>query len=194
MKQKRVVRIGLDFDGVVTYNPMRIARLVVSFFKHKVLKIRKLGFFVPKNEWQKWFYRMGIVWPSFCPARGTRLLKILAKSSKYQFYLLSGRYGFTKNETYRWLKKYRLADEFKTIFMNENNEQPHRFKEKIIKREKFDYFIEDNLDIVRDLNNKSIKTEVYWIYNILDGWRDYQEKFPYLEKALEKIVSNENTS
>lgn len=192
MKPRKVVRIGLDFDGVVTYNPLRIARLVVSCVKHKVLRMKKLGFFKPTNVWQRWIYYWGIVVPSLWPARGTERLKELAKSGKYEFYLVSGRYGFVTNLTLEWLKKHGLLGVFKKIYLNEENEQPHLFKLKTISALGFDYYVEDNLDIVRDLNSRGAKTKILWIYNVLDSYREYPAKYPYLEKALEAVVENEN--
>lgn len=191
MKSRRKIKIGLDFDGVVTYNPIRVARLVVSFLKHKVLKVKKLGFFVPKNRWQRGMYYLGIVVPSVFPARGIERLKELAKTGKYEFHLVSGRYGFTKDDTYRWLAKHQLLGIFKNIYLNEKNEQPHVFKKSVIEKAGFDYFVEDNLDIVRDLNSQKVNTKILWIYNVLDAFRSYNRRYPYLEKALEAIATNE---
>lgn len=185
-----MIKIGLDFDGVVTYNPLRIARVVVSFIKHRVFKIKKLGFFVPKSALQRLIYRVGVVWPSYFPAAGLEKLRQMAISGKYEFYLITGRYGFVKHETYRWLDKYHLTGMFGQIFMNEDSEQPHVYKRRIIKSNNFDYFIEDNIDIVRDLTNCGVKTKIYWIYNISDSLKTYRYKFPYLKKALEKIDEN----
>ena len=193
MTGQKIIKIGLDFDGVVTYNPLRIARLGVSFLKHKVLKIKKLGFFEPKNRWQRCVYYLGVVTPSIFPATGINLLKSLSKSPRYEFYLLTGRYGFTKDKTYRWLKRYNLVAVFKKIYINEKGEQPHLYKERVINSNRFNYFVEDNLDIVRDLNSRGVKTRILWIYNILDSSRKYPDKFPNLEKALENIAANENT-
>ena len=55
-------------------------------------------------------------------------------------------------------------------------------------------FIEDNFDIVKYLaQNSKLKTQnstlrIFWIYNILDRWNNFPNKFPYLEKALEEIT------
>jgi len=56
---------------------------------------------------------------------------------------------------------------------------------------KFDYYIEDNWDIVNSLNGKT-RTKLFWIYNILDRGRKYSFKFPYLKLALEQIKRDEN--
>jgi hypothetical protein len=190
---QKVIKVGLDFDGVLTYNPFRVARVLIAFFKHRILKIKKLGFFVPKNGWQKLIYYLIIILPSAFPANGSALLKSMSGSSKYKFYLLTGRFDFTLNITHGWLKFYKLHTLFKKIYINENNEQPHVFKNRVIRIEKLDYYIEDNWDIVRSLKGSGVKAEIMWIYNILDAGRDYRQKFPFLKKALEKIGKNENS-
>ena len=148
---------------------------------------------MPKNHWQRLIYKVGIIWPSFWPAKGIELLQTLAKLPKYEFFLLTGRYNFTRTETYGWLEKNKLAGVFKKIYLNENNQQPHVFKKEVIQKIKLDYYVEDNLDIVRDLKSKGLQTKIYWIYNISDSFRPYPDRFPHLEKALEKIASNEST-
>ena len=62
----------------------------------------------------------------------------------------------------------------------------------LYKRKKFDYFIEDNLDIVTHVAPVS-KTKVLWIYNILDRRNPYTLKYPYLKKALEQIQESSQT-
>jgi len=185
---KRIIKVGLDFDGVVTYNPFRVARLTVAFIKHQILGIKKIGFFVPKNPWQKLLYYWIIVIPSAFPANGVMFLKKLAQSSdKFEFYLITGRFDFVKDDTIAWLRHQGLINMFKKIYINEKNEQPHEFKKRIINLENFDYFIEDNWDIVNFLNTKKTPVKVYWVYNVFDAFRKYQYKFPHLNKALEYI-------
>jgi hypothetical protein len=188
---KRIIKVGLDFDGVVTYNPFRVARLIISFIKHKILKINKIGFFVPNNFWQRWLYYLIIVIPSAFPANGVALLKEMSVLKRFKFYLITGRFDFVKNNTLAWLRYYGLIKVFKNIYINDDNEQPHEFKKRIIKIEKFDYFIEYNWDIVQSLNGMNTRTKMFWIFNIFDITKKYRYKFPYLGKALEKIVGNE---
>jgi hypothetical protein len=182
----KVVRIGVDFDGVVAYNPFRLIRAPVKWFKKRFLGISKTTFFVPKTPAER------LIWiiiheSSFFPARGTKLLNGLATNPSYEFHLVTGRYGFLKNNLMKWLKRYHLDATFKTININENCEQPHIFKDKMINKLKLDAFIEDNLDIVRYLENKS-KTKILWIFNIFDRKQVYPHKFPYLESALKNII------
>lgn len=189
---KRKIKVGLDFDGVVAYNPFRVIRAVMSFLKRDLLGMKKLKFWYPQKRWEQIFWIV-VHQSSIFPARGVDLLETLVKEGKIEAHLVTARYSFLDNHLYNWLKKYKLTHIFKTITLNKHDEQPHIFKEKMIEEFKLDYFIEDNLDIVKYLHTRqetaSMKhTKIYWIYNILDRFVDYPHKFPYLEKALEEIV------
>ena len=182
---KRKIRIGLDFDGVVAYNPFRIIRAPIKWFKREVLGIRKLTFFVPKNWWQR------ILWSivhesSVFPATGMDLLRGMSTDPKYEFHLITARFGFLRKSLENWLDRYQARGLFKSININENLEQPHEFKLRMVKKLKLDYYVEDNLDIVVYVRDK-IKTKIFWIYNFMDVRHPYPHKFPYLGKALEGI-------
>lgn len=180
------IKVGLDFDGVVAYNPFRVIRTFVSFFKHNILGIKKLSFWYPRARWQQLFWII-VHESSVFPARGTKLLEKLVKEGKIEAHLVTARYSFLDDHLYNWLKKYRITHLFKTVTLNKKDEQPHLFKEKMIKDKKLDFFIEDNWDIVKYLDSKQ-KVKVYWIYNVLDRGQKHPHKFPYLEKALEEIA------
>jgi hypothetical protein len=187
--KKQVIKVGFDFDGVIAYNPFRIIRFPVSFVKKKLLKVKKLKFFHPKNEFER------IVWlllheSSLITSKGTKgILKDLIDENIIEAHLITARYKYLENHLYKFLDRHQIKEYFSSIHINQKDEQPHLFKEKTIKKLDLDYFIEDNLDIV--LHLKNIKdTKVLWIYNILDRFHEYEYKFPYLEKALVHIKTN----
>jgi len=182
---QRKIKVGVDFDGVLAYNPFRVGRAIVAWVKTKVLRIKTLHFFVPQNASER------IIWAilhesSVFPAKGTAKLKALAKSNTYEFYLVTARFGFLAPQVKRWLARWRLSGVFKALEINHAHQQPHVFKTQIVRKLELDYYIEDNWDIVQYLTGKT-KTKIYWIYNVLDRGKVYQDKFPYLEKALLKI-------
>jgi len=189
----RKIKVGLDFDGVVAYNPFRIIRPIVAFVKSKIFGANKLVFWYPKARWQQIYWAI-LHESSIFPAKGIDLLKDLVDKGYIEAHLVTARYSFLDNHLYRWIDRYKLRKYFKTINLNKNDEQPHIFKEKMIEKYELDFFIEDNLDIVRYLSHKARlrqgfggQAKIYWIYNILDHFINYPHKFPYLGKALEEI-------
>lgn len=189
---KRKIRVGLDFDGVVAYNPFRIVRPIVAFTKKRLYGEQKLKFWYPTKKWQQFLWLVAHE-SSVFPAFGIKLLRKMVAQNRIEIHLITARYSFLDDHLNKWLGKKRLRHLFKSINLNKNDEQPHIFKEKIISKYRLDYFVEDNLDIVRYLNeNSKLKTQnsklkIFWIYNVLDRDIKYKYKFPYLKKALESI-------
>lgn len=191
---KKILKIGFDFDGVIAYNPLRIFRLPVTLFQKLILRKKKTYFYVPQSRFGRWFWSL-LHETSFFPAVGIEDLKKLIRKGKIEAYIITGRYSFLEKSFYRWLKKHKLDHLFAGYYLNKADEQPHLFKEKIIKKLNLDMFVEDNWDIVEYLNAKckmindkwGKKTEIHWVYNILDRFKIYKHKHPYLSKFIEKI-------
>lgn len=181
------IKIGLDFDGVVAYNPFRIIRAPVTIFKRKILKRPGTRFFVPKTDFHKWVWRL-LHESSVFPAIGVTLLKEMAHDEKYEFHLITARFSFLRPDLDAWLLKNGLTSIFASINSNDQDEQPHLFKERTIKRLDLDYFVEDNLDIVAHVR-KNVKTKILWIYNVVDRliYPKDPMSFPYLKSALHEI-------
>ncbi len=185
LPKKHVIRIGLDFDGVVAYNPVRIIRAPVAFFKQYVLGIKKLRFFVPKTHLMRFLYILAHETSVF-PAIGASKLRALSMRSDIELYLITARFHFLKPSLYRWLDRWHLKSVFKGIYVNTTDRQPHEHKLDTIRKLHLDYFVEDNWDIVSYLDGKT-KTIIYWVYNINDHGKKYHHKVPYLKRFFEDI-------
>lgn len=90
-------------------------------------------------------------------------LKKIANEKKYKTYLVSSRFGFLKNRTDTLLRKYGLNIYFDGIHFNYENEQPHIFKERTIRKLKIDTYVDDDLDLALYLSKKNPKLKIYWI-------------------------------
>lgn len=185
------IKVGIDFDGVLAYNPLRVARAPVVILK-KILGInggRK--FYVPKTRIEKFLFWLPHEL-SFFPAQGTSLLIDLVEKGKIEAHIISGRYGYLRPSLDRWIKVKKIDHIFSSVHTNLNNEQPHLYKERVIKELDLDYYIEDNYDIVEHLKGK-VKSRVLWIYNLIDRNKSYKDKFPYLKSALSRIMDSQKT-
>lgn len=183
---KKIV-VGFDFDGVVAYNPARLARFPIAVIKRHVLGIHDVSFFVPKTPLQRTLWALAHE-SSFFPAQGAALLRQLIRNHRIEAHLVTSRFAFLAPNLARFLKRWDLSDCFESITLNTREEQAHVYKERVIREKKFDYFIEDNWDIVEHLGKKKLKTQIHWIYNVFDRGKAYPHKHPYLEKALRAIV------
>lgn len=182
----KILRVGFDLDGVLLYNPVRIVRPIIVFIKALFLPKERNKFHLPKNRLQKFVWGL-LHKSSFTPANGNANIRQLMGNKKIKGYVISARYESLKSDFDSWIKKLDKDNQFSAVYYNNNNEQPHLFKERMINELKLDIFIEDNWDIVNHLSKKT-KTRIFWIYNLLDRNIKYKYKFPTLKKAVEKIL------
>lgn len=188
MKQaKRVLRVGFDLDGVLLYNPARIVRPIISWVKRTFLRKNKLGFYYPTSPVEKIMWKL-FHYSSIYNAPGIEEIRRLVKEGKIEAYLITARFGFLGNSVLRWVKKNKLENTFKQVYFNAKDEQPHLFKERMIKQLKLDAYIEDNFDIVSHLSKKT-PAHIMWIYNILDKSSFFPHKFPGLRHAIRHMVT-----
>lgn len=186
----KILKVGFDLDGVLLYNPARIARPIIVFLKKLIIPKEKNKFHLPKTGLQKFIWLL-LHKTSFIVAPGYSEIKNLVIQKKIKVYIISARYEALKTDFNYWLNKLDAKKYFSSCHYNNNDEQPHLFKEKTIKQLDLDIFVEDNWDIVNHLAKKS-KTKVFWIYNLLDRKIKYPYKYPSLNKAvlnIKKILS-----
>lgn len=153
------VRIGFDFDKVlVNYPPLIPDQLINWIYKKrsKTLKYRFPGTFEQK-------IRIVSHYPFFRHpvTENINTVKILHKNN-IPVFLISGRFGFLKHRTDVWLKKHALHKYFKEIHFNFNNEQPHIFKDRIIKSLGITHFVDDDLDLLLYLAKHNPTVSFYW--------------------------------
>ena len=185
MKKTKPIQVGIDFDGVLAYNPFRVIRAPITYVKKKVFNQKRTRFYIPQSDFEKMLWTV-LHESSIFPARGVDLLKEKVAAGEIEAHLVTARYSFLQKNLFAWLDQHELRDTFKTITINENDEQPHMYKARVVNEKGFDYFIEDNFDVVEHLRSKT-NTDVLWIYNLLDRNVEHPHKFPYLEKALTAI-------
>lgn len=185
----KTLKVGFDLDGVILYNPIRIFRGAAKKFlkpmKSSFLHQEKDSFYFPKSNLEKLLWKI-LHKTSFKINKGYEDLRMISKNKKIKLYLITGRYGFLKNDYENWLKKISAESIFTECYLNKNNLQPNEFKEKMIKKLKLDIYVEDNLDIIEKLNShKSAnwRTKILWITNIADKKIPYQFKFFSLKEV-----------
>ncbi len=162
--------VGFDFDKVfIDYPPLVPYTLVDILYKGRSFFLKNLG----KNHIMHYRFPGSIEQKirivshhSFLRppiSDNINVLKEISSNSKNKTYLVSSRFGFLKGRTDAILKKYKLKNYFNGVYFNYNNEQPHIFKEKTIKKLKIDTYIDDDLHVALYLSKKIPKLTIYWI-------------------------------
>ncbi|OGK74463.1 hypothetical protein A2459_00125 [Candidatus Roizmanbacteria bacterium RIFOXYC2_FULL_41_10] len=179
------IRVGFDFDGVVFYNVTRNLRPYIYFIKRYFLGIRKTKFYLPKNPLMiKIAYLLHK--SSYRPNTGFHEFLKLTNNPKYEIYIITARMSFMKEDIHELLKPYDVKG-IKQIIQNKSDQQPHLYKEKLIKKLKLNYFFDDNWDIVKYLSERT-SAKIIWVDNIIDGlFIKYHYRGRNLKKALKYL-------
>lgn len=191
MQHNRPLRVGFDLDGVLLYNPARIIRPIVAVIKNNFIKNRRKKFIIPQTPLEKFIWSI-LHLSSMFIAPGLKDIHKLVKEGKIEAYIITARYSFLKYDFEHWKKKLGTEEYFKACYQNEQDEQPHLFKERMIRELDLDVFVEDNWDIVEHLDKKAKEDKkhqrrIYWVYNILDRNIEHSHKIPGLQHAVDDI-------
>lgn len=161
MKTKKREKIGFDFDKVfVNYPPLIPSELIEWLYK---IRNHKLTYRYPGKMEQ--LIRILSHYPVFRHPLKKNLenLNNIWKQQDKDIYLISSRFSFLKQRTNHWTKKYGLEKFFKKMYFNFKDDQPHVFKNKIIKKENIQKFVDDDLDLLLFLSKENPKVKFYWL-------------------------------
>ncbi len=187
--QSRKIKVGFDFDGVLFYNPTRLLRPFTSWIQRTLLGRKETHFYIPQHPFLK---KIGsyLHKTSFRPNIGFKHFIDLVKDPRYEIYIITARLSFVKENLHKLLAKHGVkVENIHTIYQNIHDEQPHIYKERLLKQLNLDHFVEDNWDIVKHLT-KTTKTRVIWIYNLIDKqFIHHQPRVPNIGEAIKKILS-----
>lgn len=155
------MNIGFDLDKVFIDTPPFIPKTIID----KLYKKRDNGTLVYRipGKYEQIIRRISHI-PIFRPpiVKNMDFLKSIAKD-KNKLYLISSRYKFLEKATDALAKKYKLNKIFDEMHFNFLNEQPHVFKDRIIKKLKLDYYIDDDLSLLNYVAKKNPKVKFFWL-------------------------------
>ncbi len=162
------MNIGFDLDGIfVSLPPILPAWVIERLYREKNQK--KLHYRIP-GEMEKRiriFSHASIFRPPL--KKNILFAKSLSRSKKYTFFLISSRFGFLKEQTEKIVKNYGIESIFDKIYFNYDNEQPHIFKNKVIKEMKISLFVDDDIYLLRFLAKENPQTKFFWLNKTQQG-------------------------
>lgn len=155
------MKIAFDFDKVFVNHPPLMPDKVIEWFYKR--SNGHLSYRIPGLLEQK----LRIISHNvlFRPPIQENIKNLvgIAKKNNIDMYLVSGRFGFLKDKTKTWLEKYKFGKLFKDMYFNFDNEQPHIYKDRIIKTLKIQKYIDDDFDLLSYLANKNPDVMFYWL-------------------------------
>ncbi len=156
-------KIAFDFDKVFVDYPPFIPSTIIDFLYKR--KNGKLAYRYPGSIEKQirilshhHFFRSPL-------KNNIAALSKIHKDKNIETYIISSRYSFLKNKTNAWNKKNNIAKYFSKMYFNYRDEQPHVFKEKILRSESIDKFIDDDYDLLIYLSKRNPDISFYWITN-----------------------------
>lgn len=156
--------MGFDLDKIfIKYPPFIPDILIDKAYKRKIN--RKLIYRIPSRPEQ--LLRVFLHYPIFRQPikRNIKLVKKLAKKNTNKHYLISGRFGFLKNKTNELIKKHGFDRIFDGLYFNFSDNQPHLFKNEIIKKLRIDLYVDDDLQLLEYLSKDNPKIKFFWLNN-----------------------------
>lgn len=160
------MRIGFDLDNVFINTPPFIPdTLTERIYRKKTDGI--LLYRIPGRKEQ--LLRIALHKPIFRPKikKNISFLQTLSET-EHELYLISSRFGFLRKATERITKKYGLDTLFKKLYFNYENNQPHLFKDKVIKQLKLQKYVDDDLHLLKYIASKNNNIKLYWYNKKLD--------------------------
>lgn len=162
LAKRKLVKVGVDLDGVVAKHAMR------GFW----VSLRKLKeFFLKKSHSSNYYYPSTEVeklgWKVINSARlpfdkKGKDIKIFLKENRLELYLITSRFKFLEKLTYLWLKKYRLDHLFTKVIINNKNQNPLIFKLNTVKKLNLDCLIDDDFEVIQYLKDRTDK-KLFWV-------------------------------
>lgn len=156
------MNIGFDLDKVfIDYPPFIPGFIIDKLYKQK--SNGELLYRIPSRFEQK--IRQFSHYYKFRPpiTKNIEHVKKLIQNKNHTYFLISSRFGFLEKQTNKVVALYGLSSLFSKLLFNTHNEQPHLFKDKMIKKLKINIYLDDDLPLLKYLAQKNPATIFYWL-------------------------------
>lgn len=156
------MKIGFDLDKIfVDYPPFIPDSLIDRLYKKK--SHGELLYRIPSGPEQ--LLRKLSHYHRFRGPMTTNLAFLYKLSKKnYELFLISSRFSFLERQTMSLVKSMKIDKLFSEMYFNFANEQPHIFKERILKELKLDIYIDDDLQLLEFVSKTNKRTRYFWLY------------------------------
>lgn len=157
------MNIGFDLDGIFIDTPPFVPKPLIEWLYRK--HNHTLAYRIPTKPEQ--FIRKVSHIAMFRPPikQNIQFMK-QQKHIKHTYFLISGRFGFLQKETEAILRTHAIDGMFSKVMLNTDNEQPHLFKNMMVKKWKIDRFVDDDLPLLKFLAQENPQTVFFWLHGM----------------------------
>lgn len=163
------MNLGFDFDKVfIDYPPLVPSSLIDRLYKKK--SSHMVSYRIPSKPEQ--VFRKMTHHPLLRPiiTENMMFIKALRKKNTHRHYLISSRFSFLKKRTEQLVKNHQFDKIFDGLFFNFKDEQPHIFKDKVIKKLTIHRYVDDDLKLLEYLLTKNKQTVFFWFNKKHNGF------------------------
>ena len=156
------MNIGFDLDKIfIDYPPLIPNAIINRLYKQESNSV--LLYRIPSTAER--MVRILSHHPLFRPpiTENINYVKNQALENKNKYYLISSRFSFLEKNTTNLIKRYSLDKIFNAMYFNYSNNQPHQFKDEVIKKLDLDMYVDDDLQLLEYLVDKNPKTKFFWL-------------------------------
>lgn len=157
------MRIGFDLDGIFVDKPPFIPKSVIELLYRG--RDHTLTYRIPSKP-EQFIRRVSHMAMFRPPIRQNIQFMKRQKHLKHTYFLISGRFGFLQKETKTILRAHAIHEMFSQVILNTDNEQPHLFKNIMIKKWNIDRFVDDDLPLLKFLAQKNPQTVFFWLHGM----------------------------
>lgn len=160
---KNKLKVGFDLDGVIVGKPFFVPKKLLEWL-YRAHDSKGEKYRVPTFLPEIYLRKASHHWLMRSPLKlNLRKIKKLINNKNIDPYFISGRFNFLNHRTIVWFKRHLPEFPFDKVFINIKNEQPHLFKEKIIKKLGLDYYFDDDKLTYDYLKNNVDNTKFYLV-------------------------------
>lgn len=150
--KQKIIKVGFDLDGVIIDKPPFMPKILIEWL-YRSHKNKRLAYRFPNKPEQiiRWISHFPVFRP---PLKKNLEYLIDYKKNNHNIVAISSRYSFLEKRTQNWIKANGLEKVFTKVYLNTKDEQPHLFKERILKKISLDMYIDDDKPLVNYLKGK----------------------------------------
>lgn len=181
------MKIGFDLDKVFINTPPFVPSTLID----KLYKKRANGVLLYRipNKYEQRFRQLTHI-PLLRPPIKENIHALQHMTTKNNYlYLISSRFSFLEKITDELIKKNSFTNLFTKMYFNYKDEQPHVFKDRIIKSLHLDKYIDDDFQLISYVAKRNPETKFFW-YNKHTPSKRISENL-YAISKLEEAITHE---
>ena len=155
------MKIGFDLDKIfIDYPPFVPDSIIDRLYKKKANGTLLYRMPSKPEQYLRKLSHLSFLRPPI--VKNIDFLKSIPKEEN-NLYLISSRFGFLEEKTISLMKYHGFDKIFDGMFFNFDNQQPHIFKNQVLKKLNLDIYVDDDFHLLKYMAKLNKKTKFFWL-------------------------------